>query len=206
MENLGAYDASVKNREYEKSDTFTFIAHPFYELSGKVLGIIGLGTIGLKVAKIAEAFDMKVIYYSTTGKNNNKVYERVSLNELLQLSDVVSIHAPYNKHTHNLIGYDQLKQMKPSSYLVNVGRGNIVNEADLTKALNEKLIAGAALDVLSAEPIHTDNPLYDVQDKNKLLITPHIAWASIEARRLLVDEIVKNIKAFQKGDLRNRVV
>ena len=207
MEHIGQYDAYVKSKQYADSETFTYIAWPYYELNGKTIGIIGLGAIGKAVAKIAEAFGMKVIYYSTSGYNNSgEQYERVSLEELLKQSDVVSIHAPYNEKTHELIGYEQMKQMKPGAYLVNVGRGRIVKEADLAKALNENLIAGAALDVLEKEPIDHFNELFKVEDQHKLLITPHIAWASIEARRRLIEEVVLNIEAYKNQVKRNRIV
>lgn len=207
MEHISQYDAYVKSKQYADSETFTYIAWPFHELNGKTLGIIGLGAIGKEVAKIATAFGMKIIYYSTSGQNNSGVdYERVSLEALLQQSDIVSIHAPYNENTHELIGYEEMKQMKPEAYLVNVGRGRIVKEADLARALNENLLAGAALDVLEKEPIDHFNELFKVEDQHKLLITPHIAWASVEARRKLIQEVVLNIEAYQKQIKRNRIV
>ena len=207
VEHLKQYDEYVKSKEYADSETFTYIAWPYWELNGKKLGIIGLGEIGKAVARIGSAFGMEIMYYSTSGKNNSgTAYTRVELETLLKECDVVSIHAPYNENTHHLIGYDELKQMKKTAMLVNVGRGRIVIEEDLAKALNENLIAGAALDVLEKEPIDHFNPLFKVQDKNKLLITPHIAWASVEARNVLMQEVIKNIKAFEKGEARNRIV
>lgn len=207
MEQLKQYDTYVKNRAYAKSETFTYIAWPYHELNRKTIGIIGLGDIGKAVARIAKAFGMEVIYYSTSGKNSSGAeYERVDLDTLLQRSDVVSIHAPYNERTHYLIGYDEIKKMKKTAYLLNLGRGRIINEADLARALNENLIAGAGLDVLENEPIDMENPLFHVEDQNKLLITPHIAWASIEARCLLLQEVIKNINAFKQGEKRNRIV
>ncbi|MBE6022066.1 MAG: D-2-hydroxyacid dehydrogenase [Cellulosilyticum sp.] len=207
IEHLGQYDDYVKSKEYADSETFTYIAWPYQELSGKTLGIIGLGAIGKAVARIAKAFGMQVIYYSTSGTNNSaSEYRRVSLEELLKESDVVSIHAPYNEQTHELIGYEQMRQMKPSAYLLNLGRGKIVVEEDLARALNEERIAGAGLDVLEKEPIDHHNPLFKVKDKNKLLITPHIAWASVEARKTLIQEVIMNIEAFKKQEHRNRIV
>lgn len=207
VEHNSAYDAYVKSKRYASSETFTYIAWPFHELSGKTIGIIGFGAIGKAVARIAEAFGMKIIYYSTSGKNTNDAhYSNVSLEQLLALSDVVSIHAPYNEKTHALIGYKELTQMKESAYLLNLGRGKIVVEEDLAKALNENLIAGAALDVLANEPIDASNPLFEVSKQEKLFITPHIAWASVEARQVLVQEVVQNIEAFKKGESRNRIV
>lgn len=208
MEHLKKYDEYVKEKQYAASKTFTFIAWPFNELSGKTWGIIGLGTIGKEVAKIADAFGAKVVYYSTSGKNNSgeQQYQRVALDELLKVSDVVSIHAPLNDKTEGLIGYTELCKMKKTSYLLNLGRGKIVDEEALMKALNENQIAGAGLDVLSKEPIEENHPLYQVKDSSKLIITPHIGWASVEARELVVEETVKNIQAFVQGEKRNRVV
>ena len=207
IEHLGQYDEYVKSKAYSDSQTFTYIAWPFHEIKGKRLGIIGLGEIGKAVARIGEAFGMEIVYYSTSGQNRSGVgYERLELAELLKSSDVVTIHAPYNNNTHELIGYEEIKQMKKSAYLLNLGRGRIVVERDLAKALNEGLIAGAGLDVLENEPITKDNPLFTVVDKSKLLITPHIAWASVEARNVLITEIVENIEAYKRGEARNRIV
>lgn len=207
MEHLRQYDEYVKSKQYADHELFTYIAWPYKQLYGKKLGIIGLGNIGKAVARIGEAFGMTIYYYSTSGQNNSGTsYHSVSLETLLRECDVVSIHAPYNERTHHLITYQELEQMKRSAVLVNVGRGNIVVEEDLAKALNENLIAGAALDVLEKEPIDHLNPLFKVQDKTKLLITPHIAWASVEARQLLMEEVKKNIDAFSKGEARNRIV
>lgn len=207
IEHLGQYDEYVKSKAYSDSQTFTYIAWPFHEIKGKRLGIIGLGEIGKAVARIGEAFGMEIVYYSTSGQNRSGVgYERLELAELLKSSDVISIHAPYNDRTHELIGYEEIKQMKKSAYLLNLGRGRIVVERDLAKALNEGLIAGAGLDVLENEPITKDNPLFTVIDKSKLLITPHIAWASVEARNVLITEIVENIEAYKRGEARNRIV
>lgn len=207
IEHLGQYDEYVKSKAYSDSQTFTYIAWPFNELKGKTLGIIGLGEIGKAVARIGEAFGMKITYYSTSGQNDSGIaYERVSLEGLLTSSDVVSIHAPYNQRTHHLISYEEMKQMKQSAYLLNLGRGGIVVEEDLARALNENLIAGAGLDVLENEPITKENPLFTVVDKNKLLITPHIAWASVEARNVLIKEVIANIHAYECGEIRNRIV
>lgn len=207
IEHMGQYDAYMKSRAVADQAAFTYIAWPYQELNGKTMGIVGLGAIGKAVARIATAFGMKVIYYSTSGNNNStSEYKRVSLEELLKESDVVSIHAPYNENTHHLIGYEQMMQMKQSAYLLNLGRGNIVVEADLARALNEGIIAGAGLDVLEKEPIDEDNPLFKVEDKNKLLLTPHIAWASVEARNQLIKEVVMNIEALKRNEKRNRIV
>jgi len=205
LESLRYYDEYVKSGEYAKNDIFTHLGRPFWEIKGKTWGIIGLGTIGRRVAEVATAFGADVIYYSTSGVDRPEKYQRVSLEELLKSSDIVSIHAPLNEKTKGLIGYEQLKLMKPSAILLNLGRGGIVIEKDLAKALDEGLIAGAGLDVLEKEPINEDNPLLKVKNKEKLFITPHIAWTSVEARKTLINEIAENIKAFLEGKDRNTV-
>ncbi len=202
---LAYYDNFVKSGEYAKSGLFTNVTNPFYELEGKTWGIIGLGAIGRRVAKIAEAFGVNVIYYSTSGKNSNSEYKRVEFDELLETSDIISIHAPLNDDTKGLINYEALKKMKKNSILVNMGRGPIVVEKDIAKAIDEELISGAALDVFEVEPIALDNPLISVKNKDRLVLTPHIAWASLEARNRLFKEVINNIKAFYNGEIRGRV-
>lgn len=207
IEHMKSYDEYVKSREYVKSKAFTFIAWPFHELAGKTFGIVGLGAIGKKVAQIASAFGTRVIYYSTSGNNNSgQDYERVDFETLLKESDILSIHAPLNEKTERLIDYNVMKKMKPSSILLNLGRGKIVVEEDLMRALNEEIIAAAALDVLESEPMDEDSPLFKVEDQSKLLITPHIGWSSVEARQVLVQEVVRNIQAYKQNKVRNRVV
>lgn len=202
---IAYYDNYVKSLDYAKSGLFTNVSVPFYELEGKTWGIVGLGAIGRRVAKIAEAFGVKVVYYSTSGKNSNSEYERVNFDDLLAKSDIISIHAPLNKDTEALINYDALKKMKKNAILVNMGRGPIVVEKDLAKAIDEELIAGAALDVFEVEPIKEDNPLTAVKNIERLILTPHIAWASVEARDRLFTEVINNIKAFYNGEIRNRL-
>ena len=175
------------------------------ELHGKTWGIVGLGKIGNRVAAIASAFGCRVIYYSTSGLNRDSDYEQVSFDELLQRSDIVSIHAPLNPVTENLMDYEAFSKMKSNAILLNLARGPIVNESDLVRALNEKLIDGAGLDVISAEPIKADNPLLTFNDSSRLIITPHIAWATYEARSRLIDEVYQNIEAFFRNESRNVV-
>lgn len=205
LEHLKYYDNYVKSGEYASNDIFTHLDKPFRELKDKTWGIIGLGSIGRSVADISKAFGCNVVYYSTSGKNNNEEYKQLGLDELLKLSDIVSIHAPLNPQTKDLLAYNKLEMMKKHAILLNLGRGGIVNEIDLAKALEHDLIAGAALDVLECEPINENNPLSKIKDTHKLLITPHIAWASVEARVRLVNEVALNIEAFIKGEKRNRV-
>lgn len=206
LEKLKFYDDYVKDGGYSKSDIFTCLDRPFFELAEKTFGIIGLGTIGKSVAKVARAFGCKVCYYSTSGLNKNADFQQMELDELLSNSDIVSIHAPLNKDTYNMINYDKMKVMKSDAILLNLGRGGIVNENDLARALDDNLIAGAAIDVLENEPILKDNPLLKIKNSNKLLITPHIAWSSIEARNRLMKEVFLNIESYINGDMRNRVV
>ncbi len=186
----------VQSGLYSKSDIFTHIGKNFWQLSGKRFGIIGMGNIGQRVAKIAEAFGCEVVYHSTSGKNSNHPYTILSLNELLKTSDIVTIHAPLNRSTNNLLTYENMKIMKPSALLINMGRGGIINENDLALILDAEKIAGAGTDVLTHEPVNPDNPLLHLKNKERLIVTPHIAWASIEARTMLIDKIYENIRSF----------
>ncbi|WMJ87844.1 D-2-hydroxyacid dehydrogenase [Anaerocolumna sp. MB42-C2] len=204
-EKLNYYDNFVKSGDYVKSDIFSRFDIKFNELYGKTWGIIGLGEIGRGVAKLAEAFGCRVIYYSTSGKNVNTEYERVDFNTLLTNADIISIHAPLNSDTENLIDEDSLQKMKNTAILLNLGRGPIVNEEALVKALETNKIAAAGLDVIKVEPMTPDNPLLRIKDSNKLIITPHIAWATVEARQRCVQEVYENMKAFLHGEKRNIV-
>lgn len=206
LEHLAYYDNFVKSGAYAAQDRFSHYDMHFTELAGKTWGIVGMGNIGRGVAKAAEAFGCKVIYYSTTGKNTVAEYEQVSFEELLSRSDILSLHCPLNEKTRSLIDLAAMKQMKPSAILVNVARGAVVNNADLYTALTENIIAGAGLDVLENEPISKENPLGRFQDSSRLIITPHMAWASTEARNRCVEGAYKNIEAFLNGEERNIVV
>ena len=188
------YQEFVNSGAYSKNPVHVDYAHPFTELAGKVLGIVGMGAIGQKVAAIGKAFGMNVIYYSTSGTGHCKEYPCVGLEELLAQSDVISIHAPYNERTAGLIGYDQLRQMKPTAVLVNTGRGGIAVENDLARALDDGIIAGAALDVYVKEPLPADSPLMHLKHPERLLLSPHIAWYSREARARLAHEMAQNIR------------
>lgn len=202
---ISYFDDYVKSGEYSRNGLFTNVSIPFNDIEGKKWGIIGLGAIGRKVASIAEAFGVEVVYYSTSGKNNNSQYKRVELDELLSTCDIISIHAPLNDKTEGLINYGNLAKMKKNAVLINVGRGPIVVDEDLAKAIDEDLIAGAALDVFTVEPMKANNPLLHVKNSNKLILTPHVAWASVEARTRLFNEVIENIKSFYKGEERNRI-
>lgn len=191
---VAGFDAFVKSGEYSRSGLFTNVSNVFTELSGKRIGIIGMGNIGSKVAKVASAFGMEVCYFSTSGTSHCKDYPSLALEELLGTSDVVTIHAPLNERTKGLIGEKQLRMMKPTAYLVNMGRGGIVDEKALAEATDAGIIAGAGLDVFVQEPLPADNPLLKVAHPERLLLTPHVAWASREARNRLVEMIASNIR------------
>lgn len=206
LEKISYYDEYVKSGRYSSQSGFCNFDEKYNELSGKTWGIIGMGNIGRSVARIAEAFGCKVIFYSASGNSTCTDYERVDLDTLLKESDVLSIHCPLSDRTRNLINRDTLKLMKKSAILINVARGPVVNDADLAEALNNGTIAGAGLDVLGVEPMEKDNPLGLIKDSRKLLITPHMAWASVESRQRCFDEVLLNIKAFIEGRERNRLV
>ena len=185
------FDQRIKNGTYTQEGLFTDLSRSFREINGKTIGIIGMGTIGQRVAAIATAFGMRVCYYSTSGTSHCKTYPSVSLDELLSQSDVISIHAPLNATTKGLLTLEHLQKMKPTAFLINMGRGGIVVEKDLAQALMNGHLAGAATDVFEQEPIPADHPYLQVGEK--LLLTPHIGWASVEARDLLVKKLADNI-------------
>ncbi|MFA6188712.1 MAG: D-2-hydroxyacid dehydrogenase [Sulfuricurvum sp.] len=189
------YDEYVKSGEWQKETVFTHIGPSFSELRGCTWGIIGLGEIGRSVAAIAKAFGANVIYYSTSGKNENSDFEKATLSRLIENSDVISIHAPLNASTENLISHSELLQMKDGAVLLNLGRGGIVDEDALSVIIDVKPIY-VGLDVLVKEPMTTPHPLLNVKHPERLYITPHIAWTSVEARERLIAATVENIKTF----------
>ncbi len=189
------FDEYVKDGSYSVSGCFTNAAVPFFELRGKTFGTVGLGHIGSRVAAVAEAFGMQVLYYPTSGKPHSDRYDAdTDLVRFLSRCDIVSVHCPLNDRTNGLIGYEELAHMKRSAVIVNMGRGGIVVEADLCRALDEGLIAGAATDVFTKEPLPADHPYLGLQHPERLLLTPHIGWASREARICLVEKIAENIR------------
>lgn len=196
LEHMAYYDRYVKDGKYINDTMFTHFDKVFPQISGKTWGIIGLGAIGRRVADIANAFGAKVIYYSASGAPAQEGYEQVDFDTLLANSDIVSVHAPLNEHTEGLMNKDAFSKMKTSAIFLNLGRGPIVDEAALTDALNNNLIAAAGLDVIAVEPMSPSCPLLQVKDKSKLLITPHIGWASVEARTNLMNIIYGQIKEF----------
>ena len=188
------FDHSVKSGSYSRSGMFTDPKWNWWELAGKTIGIIGLGNIGMKVAKIAEAFGMNVCYYSTSGTCHCKEYPCLSLEELLRRSDVVSVHAPLNERTLNLLGANEFAMMKPTAYVVNAGRGAIIVEKDLAEAVDNGTIAGAGIDVFVQEPVPEDHPYLKMKHPERMRLAPHIAWASVEARERLVGMMADNVR------------
>lgn len=199
------YDRYAKN-EWVKSDCFTHLDRPFYELFGKRWGIIGMGTIGRRVAQVAQAFGCEVCYTSISGVPRDEVFAEMTLDELLGSCDVISIHAPLTEKTKGLLGAAELARMKPSAILLNLGRGGIVDESALAEALDNARLRGAGLDVMAKEPPQVGNKLFEIKKSYNSILSPHIAWASVEARTRLVAMIEKNIDAFLNNQILNRVV
>lgn len=192
------YENYGKNSDgWAKSPIFVNLDRPIFELSGKKFCVVGLGTIGLEIAKIAQAFGCDVCYYSTSGNNLNPNYKKVNFDEALKC-DIISIHAPLNENTKNLFDANALNQLKDGTMLVNSGRGGIIDEEKIAQIIDEREIYFVT-DVLEKEPIRADHPLLKVKNKDRLMITPHIAWASVEARKKLIELSAKNIEDFIKG-------
>lgn len=204
-EKLMHYDTYVKSGEYSSQDRFSNFDIPFYELEGKTWGIVGMGHIGRKVASIAKGFGCHVMFHSVTGKSSCKDYPQVDKDTLLAESDYLSLHCPLSELTKNYIDADALKKMKKTAVLINVARGKVVDNTALYEALMQGQIAAAGLDVVEEEPLKSSNPLSQIKDSTKLIITPHLAWASVEARQRCVWEAHENIAAFLRGEDRNVV-
>ncbi len=205
MEHLRFYDAYVREGQYEKHNSFSYFANQFTELYQKNFGIIGMGEIGRQVALVARAFGANVAWASTQDSVREEGYPRKNIRDLCVWADVVSIHAPLTPRSRNCISYEELQCMKPDAFLINVGRGGIVNEAALADVIAKGCIGGVGLDVLSQEPLRSDNPLQAVLQSERLFITPHMAWGSHEARSRLIHELAENIRDFMGGGARNVV-
>ena len=205
LQKLPHYDNYVKSGTYSAQDRFSNFDIPFYELAGKTWGIVGMGNIGKKVAKIAAAFGCKVIFHSITGKSTCTDYPQVDKETLLAESDFLSLHCPLSNLSRNFIDAEALKKMKKSAILINVARGPVVNNKDLYEALKAEEIMAAGLDVIEKEPLELSNPLSQLKDSNQIIITPHLAWASVEARTRCVEQTAENIRAFLRGENRNIV-
>ncbi len=197
------YDQYVKSSAYSAQERFSNFDRTFHDLEGMTWGIIGMGTIGRKVASLADAFGCKVQFYSASGNSTCTDYPRVGLDTLLCTSDIVSLHCPLTDRTRSLIDKHAFEKMKPTAILINVARGPVVNTQDLYEALTTGKIMAAGLDVLEKEPMAHNNPLSQIQDSTKLIITPHMSWASVESRTRLIAEVAKNIQAFLDGVDRN---
>ena len=193
------YDNYVKSGSYSAQDRFSNFDIPFYELEGKTWGIVGMGNIGKKVAQLATAFGCKVIFHSVTGKSACTDYPQVDKDTLLKESDFLSLHCPLSELSRGFIDAQALKKMKKTAILINVARGPVVNNAELAAALRAGEILAAGLDVIEGEPLELSNPLSELKDSNQLIITPHLAWASVEARTRCVEGVYKNIQAFLAG-------
>jgi len=192
---------SVKNGEWQRSPDWGYAKKPLTELAGKTMGIVGMGNIGQQTARIANAFGMKVIYYSRHDKQTS-LGEYKNINAVFSNSDFISLHCPLTPDNKEFVNKTMIQRMKPTAYLINTARGQLINENDLAGALNSNIIAGAALDVLSHEPPVDENPL--LKAKN-CVITPHNAWMTKEARQRIIDVTVDNIKSFLMGELKNVV-
>lgn len=203
---LPHYDEYVKSGAYSAQDRFSNFDATFYELEGKTWGIVGMGNIGRRVARIATAFGCRVIFHSVTGKSSCTEYPQVDKETLLAESDFLSLHCPLSELTLDFIEKTALRKMKKTAILINVARGRVVNNTDLANALEKGEIAGAGLDVLEEEPLRLTNPLSRLKNSNQLIITPHLAWGSVEARMRCVEGVYQNIQAFQRGEQRNVVV
>ena len=188
------YDEYVKSGKWQKSPVFTHVAQPFSEVKGKRWGIIGLGAIGRGVANIAKAFGAEVVYFSTSGKNSSSDYEQLSFETLLQTCDIITIHAPLNPQTQDLVGKKELLTLKDGAVLLNLGRGGIVDEEAVAEIIDTKEIY-VGLDVLEKEPMRNPHPLMNIKYQERLYITPHIAWTSVEAREKLIAMVIENIKS-----------
>lgn len=198
LRNIPAYDQFTKNSKWEQAQVFTCLEYGIRDLNEKTWGIIGLGNIGKKVAELATAFGAKVQYYSTSGKNNSSTVSQVELDELLKTSDVISVHCPLNSSTRNLLNAEKLKLLKDNTVLINVARGGIINEYDLVDLFDSKnLFLG--IDVASIEPLTSNNPIKKIIDSSRVILTPHVAWGSVETRGKLLEIIYKHIEKFQNN-------
>jgi len=191
------FDKSVKSGAYSRSHSFTDSSQNFFDIVGKTWGIIGMNKIGCKVAEMATTLGMKIIYYPLRDEEPAESYEAVTMEDLMRRSDVVSVHAPANSQTINLITNKMMKLMRPTACVMNFGGAGIINEEDLVQCLNDYTISGAACDTYTQEPLPFNHPYFQVNDPDKIILTPHISWASYESRVELVKMIAKEIKAFR---------
>ena len=201
FKNTAYFDSYFKGGAYAATEDIFHFGRPVRQLRGSKWGVIGMGAIGREVARLASAFGCEVAYTSTSGAVRKEEYPQLSLEELLSWADIISIHCPLTPATKGLIGEKELSMMKPTSIIINVARGGIIDESALANALNNNAIAGAGLDVFSREPLHS-SPLYDLSDGYSLVASPHTAWAADEARKVLIQKIADNISEYLKGSLK----
>ncbi len=195
------YDSDIRKGEWGASDVFTLLKYPTFELKGKTLGVVGFGAIGKEVARIGEAFGMKIMINRKSGKSEGNC-QHYHLDELLEKADVISLNCPLTDENRYMINASSLRKMKESAILINTARGPLVNQSDLADALNNNVIGGAGIDVLDEEPPR-GNPL--LGEVKNLILSPHSAWSTYEARQRLIDDVALNIKAYLSGEKRNLV-
>jgi glycerate dehydrogenase len=202
---IGAFDRDVRNGEWQRSADFCMLGHPIRQLSAMTMGIVGYGVLGRAVAEMAKHFGMRVLIVRRRGAAVSANDGRTDFTDVLREADVISLHCPLNDETRGLFSAEEFRRMKPNAILINTARGGLIDSAALVEALKHKQIAAAAIDVLSKEPPTDGDPLIEYAGPN-LLVTPHIAWATVEARQNAINELAGNILAFQRGEKRNRVV
>lgn len=196
--NIVYFDEYFHDGRYSKADRAFCYDRFTFELRGKKWGIIGLGNIGREVARLATAFGCEVRYFSTSGTKREEAYPAMELKEMLEWCDILSVHSPLNERTRGLVGREELKVMKPTSLVINVARGGIIDEAALAEALDNGWVAAAALDVFSIEPLR-ESPLYNIKDRYRLLASPHNAWSAAEAIDRLIECVANNIRTWQEA-------
>lgn len=204
-ENIFRFHDYTRTGKYIDDTSFRHLTWQFHEIYGRNFGIIGMGTIGKRIADAASAFGCNIFYWSSSNQNRSDKYQRLEFEEMLRTCDIISIHSPLTSATYHLFGKEQFRMMKDDSIIINVGRGDIIDEEELACAIENKVIGGAAVDVLSKEPMSSESPLVRILDNPGFLMTPHIAWAAVEARERCIREIYNNIASFLKGKRRNRV-
>ena len=197
--NIVYFDEYFHDGRYSKANRAFCYDRLTFQISGKKWGIIGLGNIGREVARLASAFGCEVRYFSTSGAKREEAYPAMELDELLKWSDIVSVHSPLNERTRGLVGRRELQLMKPTSLIINVARGGIIDEAALAEALDNGWVAAAALDVFSVEPLR-ESPLYNIKDRYRLLASPHNAWSAAEAIDRLIDCVAENIRTWIEAE------
>ncbi|MDD2392621.1 MAG: NAD(P)-dependent oxidoreductase [Eubacteriales bacterium] len=205
-ERMTEFIEHTRNGRYVGDTDYSHYAYTFREMTGKTFGVMGMGAIGSAVAKVAETFGFNVIYWSSSDMDRNTAYRRVGLEELLRTCDVISINSPLNEQTRGLLGIHEFEIMKPETVVINTGRGAIIVEEDIVQAIENGMIGGAALDVITKEPMTSDSPFTRILDRPNFILTPHVAWAAVESRQRCLDEVCLNIESWIEGRIRNVIV